>query len=107
MGNQRLREAAEQTARALRGHLGGPDDDHYAVLDIQPIEVVEAWSKTWPAGIAYHLSEALYMMARLHTKRQPIRDLKKARWLLDRAIGKLEAVQSEQAGYGARDRDAD
>jgi hypothetical protein len=71
-------------------HLGGPDDDHYAVLAIQPLEAIEAWSKTWPPSIAYHLGEAVASIARCATKGQTLRDLKKAHFLVGRAVEQLE-----------------
>lgn len=70
-------------------HLGGPDDLHYAVLDVQPIEVIEAWSPTWPGGVSYHVGEALAAIARCGTKGQAERDLRKASWLLSRAADVL------------------
>lgn len=77
-------------------HLGGPTDDHYACLEVQPLEATEAWSKTWPSGIAYHLGETVAALARCGTKGQMLRDLQKARFLLDRAIRKLEDGGSGQ-----------
>lgn len=71
-------------------HLGGPDDDHYAKLGIQPIEVTESWSKTWPSEIAYHLGESVACIARVGTKGQAARDLRKAAWLLTRAAESIE-----------------
>jgi hypothetical protein len=66
-------------------HLGGPDDDHYAKLGVQPIEAIEDWSKTWPSGVTYHLGEAVAAIARCGTKGQAVRDIQKASWLLARA----------------------
>lgn len=74
----------------MSGHLGGPGDDHYAKLGVQPIEVTEAWSPTWPAGVSYHLGESIACIARAGTKGQAVRDLRKASWLLSRAANILE-----------------
>jgi len=71
-------------------HLGGPDDDHYATLSVQPIEVIEAWSKTWPQEVVYHLGEMIAALSRVGTKGQPVRDLKKVSWLAARAASVLE-----------------
>lgn len=77
-------------SRQAGRHLGGPDDDHYAVLGVQPIEVTEAWAKTWPPGVAYHLGEAVACIARCGTKGQAVRDLTKAAWMLKRAVEVIE-----------------
>lgn len=77
-------------------HLGGPDDNHYAALGVQPIECIEAWSRTWPPEVAYHLGESVAMIARCGTKGQLLRDLRKACFLLERAVTALED------GAGAR-----
>jgi hypothetical protein len=67
-----------------------PDDAHYAKLAVQPKDAVRAWSVHWPSTIAYELGEAVRMIARAGTKGQMVRDLKKARWLLDEAVRELE-----------------
>lgn len=77
-------------AQTASGHLGGPDDDHYSRLKVQPIEVTEAWAPHWPVGVAYHLGEAVAAIARCGTKGQAVRDLRKAAWLISRAADVLE-----------------
>ena len=74
-------------------HRGGPDDDHYARLSVQPIDVIDAWSTHWSCDCAYYLGEAVHMMARIGTKGQALRDLKKAQWLLEQAVRIEEARQ--------------
>jgi hypothetical protein len=64
--------------------LSGTRPDHYARLAPQPIEVIEAWSLPW------HLSNVIKYVARAGRKGEEIRDLRKARWYLDRYIGLLE-----------------
>ena len=80
-------------------HLGGPDDDHYSVLEIQPLEVIEAWSKTWPSSISYHLGEAIQMIARAGTKGQLQRDLEKAAFLLGRAAEVMSSTQDKSQSH--------
>ena len=76
----------EQLDEVVRS-LGGPDDKHYAALGaIQPIEVIECWSKTWPSDITYMLAETINMIARVGTKGQPNRDIRKAIFLLQRTL---------------------
>ena len=70
--------------------LGGPTEDHYTRLGIQPIEVTEAWSKSWPRQVIYHLGESIAAIARCGTKGQTVRDIRKASWLLSRAADVLE-----------------
>lgn len=84
---ERMRALASGLSDQPCRSFGGPDDNHYAKLGaIQPIEVIECWSKTWPQDVVYQLSEAINMISRVGTKGQPVRDLKKAIWLLQRAL---------------------
>ncbi len=78
-------------------HLGGPDDDHYAALGVQPLEATEAWSVNWPRAIAYHLGESVAMIARVGTSKRsdPVRDLRKAAFLLGRAADIIEAATDD------------
>ena len=62
---------------------------------MQPLEVTEAWCRTWPSGVEYHLGEALAAIARCGLKGQPLRDLRKAAWLLERAAKVLEGQSAE------------
>ena len=76
---------ALQDALAM-DHRGGHNDDHYAKLSVQPMDVVDSWSIYWRSTYAYYLGEAVHMIARVGTKGQSLRDLKKAKWLLEQAI---------------------
>ena len=76
---------APTNGHSLTG-LEAPDDAHYRMLAIDPLLCVEAWSTTWPAGLQYHLGEAVQMIARAGTKGQTVRDLEKAEWLIGRAL---------------------
>lgn len=71
-------------------HLGGPDDDHYAHLPVQPLVLTEQMSEVWPRAVVYHLGEAMAAVLRVGSKGQDVRDLRKAAWLLERAANKLE-----------------
>ena len=76
--------------------LRGPDDNHYAKLPIQPIQIGEMMTEFWPRQIIYHLTEALAATMRIGSKgdkQQWIRDLKKGAWLLTRAAEVLENVE--------------
>lgn len=95
---QPLPRFSPHTPGVVPQHLGGPTDDHYACLAVQPIEATEAWSQTWPGGIAYHLGEAVAAIARCGTKGQTLRDIKKAAWLLSRAVAVLEGTTRAQPG---------
>jgi len=87
---ERERQLGIQGTDGHGGHLGGPDDDHYAALPIQPIQLTEQMSEHWPRAVIYHLGEALAAVMRVGSKGQDVRDLRKASWLLERAADKLE-----------------
>lgn len=57
---------------------------------VQPVEALEDWSTYWPREIAAHLSHAVPYIARVGRKDDPVVDLRKARWWIDRAIVVLE-----------------
>ncbi len=57
---------------------------HYSRYSPQPIEVIEGW------GLGFHLGNVLKYIVRAPHKGSEIRDLKKARWYLDRWIAVLE-----------------
>ncbi len=57
---------------------------HYTFSNIQPIDAIEAWE------LGYHLGNALKYIGRAGRKGSKIDDLKKARWYLEREIGRLE-----------------
>ena len=58
-------------------HYGG--DTTYEV-----IKVIEAW------GLGFHLGNVVKYVARADHKGNPLEDLKKARWYLDRKIQTME-----------------
>ena len=66
------------------------DDDliehpsHYTFSDIEPIDVIEAWR------LGFHLGCLLKYVCRAGHKGNQLQDLRKARWYLDREIGRLE-----------------
>ncbi len=57
---------------------------HYTFSDIEPITVIEAWQ------LGFHLGNVVKYIARAGRKGNRLDDLKKARWYLDREIGRLE-----------------
>ncbi len=75
------------------GKPKGPDDEHYAKLPIQPIEIGEKMVDFWPRQVIYHLTESLAAIMRVGSKgdiKQWTRDCKKAAFLLERAAEVLE-----------------
>lgn len=65
---------------------------HYAEdRRFEVIDVIEDFSRHWPSDIRYHLGNVTKYVARCNKKgNDPARDLKKARWYIDRAIGVLD-----------------
>jgi hypothetical protein len=57
---------------------------HYT-FTIEVIDAIEAW------GLDFRLANVVKYVARAAHKGSQLDDLKKARWYLDRTIGKLEA----------------
>lgn len=58
---------------------------HYAGLAIEPIDVIESWD------LGFHLGNLVKYVARAGRKTpDPLIDLKKGRWYLDRKIADLE-----------------
>jgi len=57
---------------------------HYARLDPEPIDVIEAW------GLGYHLATAVKYISRAGHKEDEIQDLEKAVWFLNRKIQQLK-----------------
>lgn len=57
---------------------------HYTFSHIEPIDVIEAW------GLGFHLGCLVKYVCRAGRKGNKLDDLKKARWYLDREIGRLE-----------------
>lgn len=84
---EHYKRAGTTSASSESGAICTPSGErpsHYSRLRPQPIEVIEAWSLPW------HLSNVIKYVARAGRKGEEIRDLKKARWYLDRYIGLLE-----------------
>jgi hypothetical protein len=63
--------------------LGAPT--HYSKLNPQPIEAIERW------GLGFHLGNVVKYVARAPSKGDELKDLKKAKWYLDRWIVVREA----------------
>jgi uncharacterized protein DUF3310 len=57
---------------------------HYTFSAIEPIDVIEAWE------LGFHLGNAVKYIARAGRKGDRLEDLKKARWYLDREIGRMD-----------------
>jgi len=57
---------------------------HYTFSAIEVIDVIEAWE------LGFHLGNVVKYVARAGRKGSMLDDLKKARWYLDREIGRLE-----------------
>jgi len=57
---------------------------HYNFGPIEVIDAIEAWE------LGFHLGNAVKYIARAAHKGQQLEDLKKARWYLEREIGRLE-----------------
>lgn len=59
---------------------------------IQPVDAMEAWGPFWPHEIAIHLSQVVPYIGRCGRKGDPVEDLRKARWWIDRAIRRLTST---------------
>ena len=57
---------------------------HYIFGPIEVIDAIEAWE------LGFHLGNVVKYVARAAHKGEQLADLKKARWYLDREIGRLE-----------------
>jgi len=57
---------------------------HYTFSAIEVIDVIEAWE------LGFHLGNVVKYVARAGRKGSKLDDLKKARWYLNREIGRLE-----------------
>ena len=72
-----------------------PHPAHDAFSAIEPIAVIEAWE------LGFHLGNAIKYIARAGRKGDRLEDLKKARWYLDREIGRMddepEVIEEEEA----------
>lgn len=60
---------------------------HYTFSDIEPLKVIEAW------GLCYHLGQVIKYVSRHAHKEDALKDLKKARFYLDRKIELMEQGQ--------------
>ena len=59
-------------------HYGGKDNPYEA------IKVIEAW------GLGFHLGNVVKYISRTGKKDDPLQELKKAQWYLEREISNLE-----------------
>jgi len=57
---------------------------HYSHSGIEAIDVIEAW------GLGFNLGNVIKYVARAGHKGDTLEDLRKARWYLDREIGRLD-----------------
>lgn len=57
--------------------------EHYTFSGIEVIDAIEAWD------LGFHLGNVVKYIARAGRKGSRVEDLKKARWYLDREIGRL------------------
>ena len=58
---------------------------HYSKFDPQPIIAIEQW------GLGFHIGNVVKSLTRAPHKGDELRDLKKAKWYLDRWIAVREA----------------
>ena len=58
---------------------------HYCLGGVEVIDAIEAWE------LPYHLGNVVKYVARAKHKGDELTDLRKARWYLDRYIGRIEA----------------
>jgi hypothetical protein len=58
--------------------MQGPS--HYSRYNPQPVEVIEKW------GLGFHLGNVLKYLVRAPYKQDELRDLRKAKWYLDRYL---------------------
>ncbi len=59
---------------------------HYCLGGVEVIDAIEAWE------LPYHLGNVVKYVARAKHKGDELTDLRKARWYLDRYIGRIEAT---------------
>ena len=63
-------------------HYGGADNPYEA------IKVIEVW------GLGFNLGNVVKYIARAERKGAPLEDLEKARWYLDREIGRRQRAKA-------------
>jgi len=80
-------EAPAKGTRRLANMIDHPP--HYTASGIEPIDVIEAW------GLGFHLGNCLKYLARCDLKGQPVEDLEKARWYLDREIDRRRRINAQ------------
>lgn len=75
---------AAMTPKPTR-QVGG---EHYAEMELEPIQVIEAWSKTWPPHLVYHFGNVVKYVGRCGRKNgvSMREDLLKAIHYLERAV---------------------
>lgn len=61
--------------------------EHYTYSAIEVIDAIEAW------GLGYHAGNVVKYLARHEHKGDPVGDLKKAHWYLERLIALMEAAE--------------
>lgn len=79
VGCKCVEEAKEMVDHPI--HYGGKDNPYEA------IKVIEAW------GADFHIGNTLKYLARWDRKGDPLENLKKARWYLDRKIEILQCLK--------------
>jgi hypothetical protein len=76
----------DQPAPAANGHAEKVHHPaHYNTGAIEVIDAIESW------GLNFALGSAVKYIARCDHKGDPITDLKKSRWYIDREIARREA----------------
>jgi hypothetical protein len=66
---------------------------HYTSGNVEVIDIIEqALREADDAVLGYLQGQALKYLLRMWLKDSPVQDAKKARWYLNRLIGKLEGV---------------
>lgn len=63
---------------------------HYNQSSIQPVDVIENWR------LGYHLGNVVKYVCRHQYKNNPVEDLKKASWYLEREIKRLEREEQNK-----------
>ncbi len=61
---------------------------HYTFSAVEPIDAIEAW------GLPYHLGNVVKYVSRAAHKGAELKDLRKARWYLDRYIARMEKART-------------
>lgn len=56
------------------------DDAHYKGTGVEPIDAIEAW------GLGFNLGNVVKYVARADRKGEPVKDLQKALWYIQREL---------------------